>query len=79
MPRFVIRGKEYNLSMEDVINSMKGVEPEPIRRHYVKIDGKEYPIKQVVAGTLRIARISFTSMDAYRILTKLGFSVYEKT
>ena len=78
MPTFIIKGKSYNLSNEDVIKALRNVEPEPIVKHCVKIGDKEYPIKQALAETLNISRIGFTSMYAYQILTKLGFEVYEK-
>ena len=80
MVKFTVRGKVFDISKEDVINAVRGVEPEPLigkRKYYVEIDGKEYPIKQVVGLVLGLPRIAFTAMDAYRILTKLGFEVKE--
>jgi aspartate carbamoyltransferase regulatory subunit len=62
--------------MDDDVRKVKGIEPERIGKYYVRVDGKEYLIKQVVALALNVPKISFTSMDAYRILEKLGFKVY---
>jgi len=78
--KFTIRGKVYDITREDVVNAVKDVEPEPLigkRKYYVEINGKQYPIKQVVGLVTGLPRIAFTAMDAYRILTKLGFEVKE--
>jgi len=77
---FTIRGKRFNIDKDDVINAVKDVEPEPLtgrRKYYVEINGKKYPIKQVISLVTGLPRIAFTAMDAYRILTKLGFEVKE--
>jgi len=80
MVKFTLRGKVYDVTREDVINAVKNIEPEPIvgrRKYVVKIGGKLYPIKQVVSLLLDLPRIAFSAGDAYRILTKLGFEIYE--
>ena len=80
MVKFVIRGRVYDIRRDDVVKAVEGVEPEPMsgkRKYYVEIGGKRYPIKQVVALVTGLPRIAFTAMDAYRILTKLGFEVKE--
>ena len=77
---FTIRGKRFNIERDDIINALKNVEPEPIigrRKYYVEISGRKYPIKQVIGLVTGLPRIAFTAMDAYRILTKLGFEVKE--
>ena len=77
---FAIRGKQFNIEKDDIINVVKGVEPEPLtgkRKYYVEINGRRYPIKQVISLVTGLPRIAFTAMDAYRILTKLGFEVKE--
>lgn len=76
--KFIIKGKNYETAMENIINSMKNIDPEPVKIHYIKIGNKEYPIKQVISETLNIPRISFTSMYAYNILEKLGFKIFQK-
>ncbi|RLE66705.1 MAG: hypothetical protein DRJ47_01675 [Thermoprotei archaeon] len=80
MVKFTIRGRIYDITREDIINAIRDVEPEPLtgkRKYYIEINGKQYPIKQVVGLVTRLPRIAFTAMDAYRILTKLGFEVKE--
>jgi hypothetical protein len=46
---------------------------EPIRKHVVDIDGKLFPPKQVFATVTGRERMSFTTMEAQRVLTRLGF------
>jgi len=65
----------------EVLEAMIGEEPEGAtqkHRYYVKIGNNEYPIKQVITKALRLPKASFTSMDAYRILERLGFKIIEK-
>jgi len=73
--RFILRGKPYNLTKEDVERRMRGVSPEVIRKHYVVINGKKYPPKQVLNILLGIDRLDFTAMDARNILRRLGFEL----
>jgi len=47
------------------------------RKYYIEFEGGRYPIKQVIAEVTGLPRVAFTAMDAYRILTKLGFDVKE--
>lgn len=72
---FTLRGRDYTLSVGDVIASMKGVQPENIVKYYMEIGGEDYPPKQVLSKALGVPKISFTTKDAYDILTRLGFSV----
>ena len=77
---FTIRSKRFDIEKDDIINTVKNVEPEPLigkRKYYVEINGRKYPIKQVISLVTGLPRIAFTAMDAYRILTKLGFEVKE--
>lgn len=73
--RFVIRGKEYEITQEDILERMRDVEPKEIRKYYVEVSGREYPIKQVISKALNVEPIAFTSMDAFGILSRLGFDV----
>jgi len=78
--KFTIRGRVYDISREDILKAIEGVEPEPLtgkRKYYIEAHGRKYPIKQVIGLALGLPRASFTAMDAYRILTKLGFEVRE--
>ena len=74
---FRLRGKIYNLSVDDVVSSMKGIRPDGIVKYYLRIGDMDYPPKQVLSESLGIQRISFTTKDAYDILTRLGLKVKE--
>jgi len=40
---FTIRGKQFNIERDDVINAVKNAEPEPLtgrRKYYVEINGR---------------------------------------
>jgi hypothetical protein len=73
--RFTLRGKEFNLTPEDIEAKLQGVEPEGSSQYHIVVHGKSYPIKQALALVTGMPNISFTTADAYRILTKLGYEV----
>lgn len=71
--KFVVGGEEYDLTREEVERRMRGVEPEVVRKHVVEMLGTVYPPKQVFGTVTRRPRTSFTTMEAQRVLSKLGF------
>jgi tetratricopeptide (TPR) repeat protein len=71
--RMIVGGRELNLSMDEVLTKMRDVRPEPIREHLVEIGDSEFPPKQVLATVTGWDRQSFTTMEANRVLTRLGF------
>ena len=71
--KFVVRGDEYDLTPEQVRRSMKGVSSESIQKHLVEVNGTVYPPKQVFATVSGRDRGSFTTQEAQRVLTRLGF------
>ena len=75
MVEITIRGKVYQVTREQIIDAMKEVEPNMIQTYYVKVDNIHFPIKQVIRIALGIPLIAFTSLDAYRLLDKLGFEI----
>ena len=72
--RMVVGGRELDLTATDVLDKMRNVEPEPIREHLVELGDTEFPPKQVLATVTGWDRQSFTTMEANRVLTRLGFS-----
>ncbi len=73
-PKTVTVAKQrFELWRERVEAEMQDVQPEPIASHYVVIDRRRYPPKQVVSVVTGIDRADFTSHHARRILTGLGF------
>ncbi|HVX69715.1 MAG TPA: hypothetical protein VHA79_08505 [Mycobacteriales bacterium] len=73
MARMIVGGRELDLTMEEVAHKMRGVQPEPIREHIVEMFGTVYPPKQVLATVTGWDRQSFTTMEAQRVLSKVGF------
>jgi hypothetical protein len=72
--RMVVGGREFDLTANDVLDRMRHVEPEPIREHLVEIGNTEFPPKQVLATVTGWDRTSFTTMEANRVLNRLGFN-----
>ncbi len=75
--RFVVGGTTYLITQEGVIEAVQGIEPDPLRKHVVEVDGVEYPPKQVFAAVTGRLRQGFTTQEAIRVLEKLGFPCYE--
>lgn len=71
--RMVVGGRELDLTAKQVLDKMRNVEPEPVRDHLVEIGSTEFPPKQVLATVTGWDRLSFTTMEANRVLTRLGF------
>lgn len=71
--KFVIGGEKYEFDRQHVERTMKKVHPESIQKHLVELLGTVYPPKQVFAEVTGRSRISFTTQEALRVLTKLGF------
>ncbi|MDP1769465.1 MAG: hypothetical protein Q8L74_11765 [Nitrospirota bacterium] len=75
MAKFTLSGKQYDVEMKDVENAMKGVEPGKIQKYAVQVGKKLYPIKHVIAKTLKLTSADFTSHDAYRALRAIGYPI----
>ena len=83
--RFILRGEELELNSEDVESAAQGCGPEAIRKHYVEVDGKQFPPKQRLECVLKYKefkdnafnRLDFTTLDARSILRRLGFTCGE--
>jgi hypothetical protein len=69
----VVGGRPLDLTMDEVVNLMHDVPPEPIREHIVEIADTSYPPKQALAQVTGWGRHSFTSMEAIRVFSRLGF------
>jgi hypothetical protein len=68
-----VGGRTLELTKDEVVQRMRGEEPEPIREHMVEMLDTVYPPKQVLAKVTGWDRTSFTTMEAQRVLTKVGF------
>jgi len=72
---FELRGKRIKLSRSDVEQRLRHVEPKPVTKYQVWINGKGYQPKQALAAAIGTPVADFTTMDATRILSRLGFEV----
>ena len=73
MKRMTVGGRKLELDREQVLRAMRRRVPEPIREHLVEIGDELFPPKQVLATITGWERTSFTTMEAQRVLTKVGF------
>lgn len=72
---FELRGQQFDLGRSDVEERLKHVEPKTVTKYQVRINGTTYPPKQALAAAIGKPVANFTTMDATRILSKLGFEV----
>ncbi len=73
MPTMTVSGHQYDLDPRSVEAALDGVLPEPIHKHFVVINGRRWPPKQVLALVTGLDRADFTTHQARRALTRLGF------
>ncbi len=52
---------------------MRGVFAAPVKAHFVVVNGRRYPPKQVISQVTGLDRADFTTHQARRILMRLGF------
>jgi hypothetical protein len=71
--RFTMGGREFELTADEVRLRLKKVDPEPFQKYVVEVDEKLFPPKQVIDVCVGFARTSFTTMEAQRVLKRLGF------
>jgi hypothetical protein len=75
---FVIGKRKVELSKEKVVEVLKGLQPEPLRgkaRYYIELEGKKYPVKQVMATVTGLSKESLSTEQAVKVLRALGFDV----
>jgi hypothetical protein len=73
MPTVTVSGHQYSLDSGNIEAALRGVLPEPIHEHFVVINGRRWPPKQVLALVTGLDRADFTTHHARRVLTRLGF------
>src|SRR5580704_18580204 len=73
MPDMTVSGHQYSLDSQGVEVALQGALPEPILEHFVVISGRRWPPKQVLALVTGLDRADFTTHQARRALTRLGF------
>ena len=65
--------RPHRLRSAAVERTLAGVLPEPIKDHFVVVDGRRYPPNQVLGVVTGLERSAFTSHQALRVLRGLGF------
>jgi hypothetical protein len=73
--RFTLRGKTFEKERHDFLAAIVGQVPSRIQTYSTAINGRRYPIRQVVACATGLPAIAITSQDAYRILERFGFAI----
>src|ERR1700736_646471 len=68
-----VSGHRYELDSRGVQAALEGVLPEPIHEHFVVVNGRRWPPKQVLALVTGVDRADFTTHQARRALTRLRF------
>jgi hypothetical protein len=69
-----VGGRDFDASKEEVESAMRGETPDLIQKYVVEVNGTVYPPKQVLARVTGWPRQSFTTMEAQRVLTRIGFT-----
>ncbi|MCL6731330.1 SCO5918 family protein [Streptomyces neyagawaensis] len=72
--RCVIARFPFELSKSGVLESMKGVKPEPVTGESVIIGRRHYPVKQVGQVITRQDRRDFSGAEVFRAMARLGFT-----
>lgn len=71
---FRIAGQVVELDRATIVRRLRRVLPEPVKEHYVVVNARRYPPKQVLSEVTGIDRADFTTHHARRILRRLGFT-----
>ncbi|MEU0220873.1 SCO5918 family protein, partial [Streptomyces sp. NPDC006265] len=72
--RCVIARFPFELTKGGVLESMKGIKPEPVTGESVIIGRRHYPVKQVGQVITRQDRRDFSAAEVLRAMAQLGFT-----
>jgi len=72
---FRISGRVYRTTQAEAIEALRGVTPERIQAHGVRIGAAWYPPKQALAVLFGLERSDFTTVQARRAFARMGFAV----
>ena len=75
---FTIGGRQHSVSVSRVTKGLSGVEPQPVARYFVTVNGNRYPLKQAFSKGTGLPPVAFNSQQAYRILTSIGLEVEDQ-
>ncbi|WP_046776541.1 SCO5918 family protein [Streptomyces yangpuensis] len=74
--RCVIARFPFDLTKSGVLESMKGIKPEPVLGASVTVGRRTYPVKQVGQVITRQDRRDFSAGEVVRAMTQLGFTCH---
>lgn len=77
---FTLRGSPLSITSADILRTTRDVPPTPIdgrNKYFVELHGRRFPIKQVLRLVTGLPSVGFTAQDAHRILSRLGFDIFE--
>ena len=77
---FTLRGTALSITRADILTATRDVPPTPIdgrNKYFVELHGRRFPIKQVLRAVTGLPKVGFTAQDAHRILSRLGFDIFE--
>lgn len=72
--RCVIARFPFDLTKNGVLETMKGIKPEPVIGESVIVGRRHYPVKQVGQVVTRQDRRDFSAGEVLRAMTQLGFT-----
>ena len=78
---FRMGGNLYEIARNDIVDATRNRLArigDARNKYFVGLHGRQYPIKQVLQLVTGLGALDFTSQDAYRILTALGFDISER-
>jgi hypothetical protein len=71
-------GVDYQIDRKSFEARLASAQPESIRKYFVEIDGRKFPVKQAVSVGLGAPRASFGTSAAIHALAKLGYQTEEE-
>lgn len=69
------RGRKFLLARTQVEDKLKMLAPQRVMKYGVEVGGQEYPVRQVLAVATGTPEIEWSTVNAYRILQRLGFEI----
>jgi hypothetical protein len=70
---FTVAGHRFEIDAQDIVQNCAHLLPDPVQEHYVIVAGRRFPPKQVLACVTGLDRADFTTHQARRVITRLGF------
>lgn len=75
--RFQPNGVSHDIDPAEAQSRILGSIPDPLRTHWVEIEGRRWPVKQAFETATRIARAEYTSHQALHVFKRPGFRTSE--